>query len=66
VEVVTSGNSSRVSCTGMEHTDGQMEVCIMENTNRIREMVKGVTGIHLGMNTTESSRMIRNMERESR
>ncbi len=37
----------------------------MENSNRKREMVMAVTGIHLAMNTTESSRMISNMERES-
>ncbi len=37
----------------------------MENTNRTREMVMAVTGIHLVMNTTESGRMASNMERES-
>ena len=29
----TRGNSSRVSVTGTEYTYGQMEQCIMENTN---------------------------------
>ncbi len=62
----TRGNTSRVRVTGMEYTDGQVEQCIMENTNRIRRMVMGITGIHLAMNTTESTRMIRDRERESR
>ena len=38
----TRGNGSRVRVTGMEYTDGQMEQCIMENTNRTREMVMAV------------------------
>ena len=61
----TRGNSSRVRVTGMEYTDGQVEQCIMENKNRIRRMVMGITGIHLAMNTTESKRMIIYRERES-
>jgi hypothetical protein len=62
----TRGNGSRIRFTGMEYTDGQMEECIMENKNRIREMVMGILGFHLAMNTTESSRMISHRERESR
>ncbi len=61
----TRGNGSRVSVTGMEYSDGQMEQCIMENTNRVIRMVMGITGIHLAMNTTESSRMMIDRERES-
>jgi hypothetical protein len=53
----TRGNSSRVSCTGMEYIDGQMEEYIMGNTNRIRRMVMAIIGFHLAMNTTESSWM---------
>ena len=62
----TRGNGSRERNTGMEYTDGQMEQCIMENKNRVRMMVMGITGIQMGMKSTESTRMIRNRERESR
>ena len=61
----TRDNGSRVRVTGMEYTDGQMETCIMENSNRVRVMVMGISGFHLALNTTESSRMVRNRERES-
>ena len=61
----TRGNTRRISVTGMEYADGQMEQCIMENTNKVRVMVMGIIGIHLALNTTESTRMIRNRERES-
>ncbi len=61
----TRGNTRRGRVTGMEYTHGQMEQCIMENGNRATEMVMPVTGGHLVMNTTESTRMIRNKERES-
>jgi hypothetical protein len=53
----TRGNTSRVTVTGMEYTDGQMEEYIMGNKNRIRLMVMATLGFHLAMNTTESSRM---------
>ena len=36
----------------------------MEDTNRIRRMVMGIAGIQMAMNTTETTRMIRNRERE--
>ncbi len=65
MEGYTRGNTSRVRVTGMEYTDGQMEQCIMENANRVRWMVMVITGFHLAMKTTESSRMVRNRERES-
>ena len=61
----TRGNGRRVRGTGMEYTHGQVEQCIMENSNRATVMVTAVTGIHLVMNTTESTKMIRDMERES-
>ncbi len=37
----------------------------MENTNRATVMVMAVTGFQMVMNTTESTRMVRDMERES-
>jgi hypothetical protein len=38
VEADTSGNTCRVSDTGMEYTDGQMEMYTMDNLNKIRNM----------------------------
>ncbi len=61
----TRGNTRRGRDTGMEYTHGQVEDCIMENGNRTREMVMAVTGIRMAMKSMESTRMVRNMERES-
>ena len=65
VERDTRVNTSRVRNTGMEKADTQVEQCIMENTNRVRKMVMGIASNQMGMNTTESSRMIVYRERES-
>ena len=65
VERDTRGNTRRGRCTGMEYTHGQMEQCIMENTNRTKKMVMAVSGGQTVLYTTESGRMIRDMERES-
>ena len=62
----TRGNTRRGSFTGMEYTFGQMEQCITENSNRTIVTVMAVTGIQIAMNTTESGRMVRNMEKESK
>jgi hypothetical protein len=61
----TRGNSRRGRVTGMEYAHGQLDQCIMENINRVRKMVMDVSGVQMVMNTTESTRMIRHMERES-
>ena len=61
----TRGNTRRVTVTDMEYANTQMEQCIVENTIRATKMVMAVTGFHLAMKNTESTRMIRNMERES-
>ncbi len=65
MEEDSTGNLRRIRCTGMEYTHAQMEQCIMEKTNRRREMVLVVTGIQMAINTMESTRMIRKMERQS-
>ena len=65
IERDTRGNTRRKRVTGTEYTHGQVGQCIMENTNRTTKMVMDVTGFHLAMKNTESTRMIRNMERES-
>ena len=61
----TRGNTRRGRCTGMEYTHAQMGECIMENINRTIWMVMAVTGGQMVLNTTESGRMIRDIERES-
>jgi hypothetical protein len=61
----TRGNTSRMSGTGMEYTDGKMEQYIMGNTNREREMVMAILGGQMAMNTTESSRIVSCGEMES-
>jgi hypothetical protein len=42
VEADTSGSTCRISDTGMEYTDGQMEESIMDSGNRIRRMVTDI------------------------
>jgi hypothetical protein len=39
VEADTLGNTFRMTDTGMEYTDGQMEMYIKDNTNKIKEKV---------------------------
>jgi hypothetical protein len=38
----TSANGCRVTNTGMEYTDGQMDQYIMDNGNRIIKMAMGI------------------------
>jgi hypothetical protein len=54
-----------ISNTGMEYTDGLMEMYITDSTNRIRKMAKDITDGQVAMNIGESTRMTRNGERES-
>ena len=61
----TRGNTRRVRVKGMEYTNTQVELCIMENGNTVRVMVMGITGFQMAENTTESTGMIRDRERES-
>ena len=61
----TKGNTSRVTVTGMECTDGQVEKYIMGNKNTIREMVMAIIGGQMEMKSSESTRMIRVGERQS-
>jgi hypothetical protein len=53
-----------MSSTGMEYTDGQVEMYITENGNRIRKMAKDISGGPLDKNIGESGRMKCNGERE--
>ncbi len=42
LETDTSGSGCRISNTGMEYTDGQMEQSIMDSGKRIRRMVMDI------------------------
>ncbi len=42
VEADTSGSGCRVTCTGMEYTERQMEESIMDSGNRVRWMVTDI------------------------
>jgi hypothetical protein len=42
METDTSGNTCRVTDTGMEYSDGQMEKYIMDNANSIKEMAMDI------------------------
>jgi hypothetical protein len=54
-----------VSDTGMEYTDGLMEMYITESTNRIRKMAEDIKSGQMEMNIGESKRMTCYGERES-
>jgi hypothetical protein len=58
-ETFTLGNSSRMTITGMEYADGQMEQYIMGNTNATKEMVMAIIDFQMEMNITDNIRMIR-------
>jgi hypothetical protein len=54
-----------VSKTGMEYSDGLMEMYITESTNRIIKMAKDISDGQMAVNIGESTRITRNGERES-
>jgi hypothetical protein len=54
-----------VATTVMEYTDGQVEMYITDNGNRIIKMAKDISGGQMEMNIGGSTRMTRNGERES-
>ena len=65
VDTDTLGNTIKESDKGTEYTDGQMEECIKENSNRVKAMVMAISGIKMAMNISENTRMVRSRERES-
>jgi hypothetical protein len=65
VEADTSVSGCRVTSTGMEYSDGQMERFIKDNSNKIKEMVMDITGGLMAMSIMDSTRMIRSTEKES-
>jgi hypothetical protein len=61
-EVDISGSGCRVTCTGMEYSDGKMEENILDSRKRIRLMVMDISRILLAQNIIHSGRMINEME----
>ena len=57
METDSSGSKCRVSDTGMEYTDGQMEEYIMDNTKRIKRMVTDIREKLMAQNTMDHGRM---------
>jgi hypothetical protein len=64
-EADTSGNTCRITYTGMEYSDGQVEECIMDNANRVIKMAMDITEMQMAKNTMDSTRMTRDKEKES-
>jgi hypothetical protein len=58
----TLGNGCRMSNTGMEYTDGQMEESIMERGNRIKQMATDITRMLKLQNITEPGKMTQDWE----
>ncbi len=60
----TLGSGCRMTNTGMEYSDGQLEMYIKDNSNKIKEKVMHITGGQMARSIMESSRMVRCTERE--
>ena len=60
-----SGNTTIMSETGMEYTRGQLELCIMESTIRVKVRVMAITCVTVAMNTSASTRMVENGDKGS-
>jgi hypothetical protein len=65
VEIDTSGNGFRVTNTGMEYSDGQMDQYIMDKINRIKEMAMDITEMQKAKIIMDSARMTSKMEKGS-
>jgi predicted nucleic acid-binding Zn finger protein len=61
----TSGNTCRMTCTGMEYTDITVEEYTMDNGNKIRKMVMDIKGGQVATNTMDNTKMMLRMEKES-
>ncbi len=64
VETNTSGSGCRVSNTGMEYSNGEVELYIKDNSNKIISKVMHITGGQTQMSFMDSTVMIRSTERE--
>ena len=65
VETDTLGSTCRMSNTAMEYSDGQVEMYIKDNGNKIKEMAMDIKGRQMAMSIMDSTRIIRSTERES-
>ncbi len=66
VEADTLGSGCRMTNTGMEYSDGQMEKYIKDNINKVKkEKVMDITGGQVATSIMDSTRMIRSTEKES-
>ncbi len=65
METDTLGSGFRMTSTGMEYTDGQMEMYIKDNTNKIISKVMHIAGGQVATSIMDSGRMIICMEKES-
>ena len=54
----TSGNGCRISETAMEYTEITVEMYIMDNGNKIRQMAMDNSGGQMVTNTMDSSKMV--------
>ena len=54
-----------MSNTGMEYSDGQMELYIKDNGNKVKEKVMHIKGGQMAMSIMDSGKMITCTERES-
>jgi hypothetical protein len=64
METDTLGNSCRMSNTGMEYSDGQMDKYIKDNGHRVKEKVMHITRLIMTQSIMVSTRMICGGERE--
>jgi urate oxidase len=64
VETDTLANTCRLTFTGMEYSDGQVEEYIKDNGHRVKEKVMHITSLMMAQSIMVSSRMICSGERE--
>jgi hypothetical protein len=62
METDTLGSTCRVTCTGTEYIDGQMEVNIMDSGKRINVMATDIRGILMVQNITDNGRITQDGE----
>ena len=65
METDTLGSGCRMTSTGMEYTDGQMDLYIKDNTNKVIEKVVHIKGWQVATSIMDSGRMIICTEKES-
>ncbi len=64
MEPDTLGSGCRMTSTGMEYTDGQIELYIKDNSNRIMSKVMHIEGWQVATSIMDSGRIIISTEME--